>query len=433
MDDGQLVLRIILFIILILISAILFSTNIAVSALSESRLEKQSEEGSRRAAKILRYAKEPFRYRSALYIMELITAVTSGIFLVRPLAVLLGQTLAEKGMPAAFSYVLSLILLCLADVLVITVFAVNLPKRAAMHNPERLAFASINFVSMITGLFMPMTLLAGAVTKLAARLEGPNSKDIEENVTEEDIIMMVSEGHEQGVIEESEAEMISNIFELDDKQAADIMTHRSNVCGIESDCPLREAAQLMSGNQFSRYPVYEDDLDNIIGILHLKDVMRALLDGKPHTIKDIMRPPVFVPETQNIDKLFRTMQADKMHLVIVVDEYGQTSGILAMEDILEEIVGNIMDEYDVDENHITPTGNKNEYIIDGRTPLDELGKRFGITFDDDRFETLNGFMMSCMDRVPEPDDHFSCEYKGYRFRILSVENRQVQRVLMTRL
>ena len=162
MDDGQLVLRIILFIILILISAILFSTNIAVSALSESRLEKQSEEGSRRAAKILRYAKEPFRYRSALYIMELITAVTSGIFLVRPLAVLLGQTLAEKGMPAAFSYVLSLILLCLADVLVITVFAVNLPKRAAMHNPERLAFASINFVSMITGLFMPMTLLAGA-------------------------------------------------------------------------------------------------------------------------------------------------------------------------------------------------------------------------------------------------------------------------------
>ena len=427
MDDGQLVLRIILFIILILISAILFSTNIAVSALSESRLEKQSEEGSRRAAKILRYAKEPFRYRSALYIMELITAVTSGIFLVRPLAVLLGQTLAEKGMPAAFSYVLSLILLCLADVLVITVFAVNLPKRAAMHNPERLAFASINFVSMITGLFMPMTLLAGAATKLAARLEGPNSKDIEENVTEEDIIMMVSEGHEQGVIEESEAEMISNIFELDDKQAADIMTHRSNVCGIESDCPLREAAQLMSGNQFSRYPVYEDDLDNIIGILHLKDVMRALLDGKPHTIKDIMRPPVFVPETQNIDKLFRTMQADKMHLVIVVDEYGQTSGILAMEDILEEIVGNILDEYDKDDINIRLVGST--YLMRGLTPLEEVEDKLGIELSDE-FDTLNGYLVSKLDHSPVPDD--TGTEQGYIFHISHVKDNTISLVKVTK-
>ena len=427
MDDGQLVLRIILFIILILISAILFSTNIAVSALSESRLEKQSEEGSRRAAKILRYAKEPFRYRSALYIMELITAVTSGIFLVRPLAVLLGQTLAEKGMPAAFSYVLSLILLCLADVLVITVFAVNLPKRAAMHNPERLALASINFVSMITGLFMPMTLLAGAATKLAARLEGPNSKDIEENVTEEDIIMMVSEGHEQGVIEESEAEMISNIFELDDKQAADIMTHRSNVCGIESDCPLREAAQLMSGNQFSRYPVYEDDLDNIIGILHLKDVMRALLDGKPHTIKDIMRPPVFVPETQNIDKLFRTMQADKMHLVIVVDEYGQTSGILAMEDILEEIVGNILDEYDKDDINIRLVGST--YLMRGLTPLEEVEDKLGIELSDE-FDTLNGYLVSKLDHIPVPDD--TVTEQGYIFHISHVKDNTISLVKVTK-
>lgn len=427
MDDGQLALRIIIFILLIAISAILFSTNIAVSSLSESRLEKQSEQGNRKAARILKYVKEPFRYRSALYIMELITAVTSGIFLVRPLALLWGSSLATAGMPSQAAHVISMILLSLADVLIITVFAVNLPKRAAMHNPERLAFAAIGFVDLMTALFMPMTALTAAFSRLAARLEGPESHDIEENVTEEDIIMMVSEGHEQGVIEESEAEMISNIFELDDKQAADIMTHRSNVCGIESDCSLQEAAERMSGSQFSRYPVYEDDLDNIVGILHLKDVMRALLDGKPHTITDIMRPPVFVPETQNIDKLFRSMQADKIHLVIVVDEYGQTSGVLAMEDILEEIVGNILDEYDTDSVNIRQVGSN--YLMRGLTPLEEVEDKLGISLGDE-FDTLNGYLISRLDHIPVTDDVVT--EQGYLFRVSRVRDNMISLVKVSR-
>lgn len=255
---------------------------------------------------------------------------------------------------------------------------------------------------------------------------------------EEEIISMVNEGHEQGMLHETEAEMITNIFEFGDKEAKDIMTNRSNIVAIDRNMPLEKTLDYMLNESKSRFPVYDENIDHIIGILHFRDAMRAhrVLENKALPVSEVeglVRDAMFVPETKNIADLFRTMQKTKTQMVIVVGEYGQTLGLLAMEDILEEIVGNIMDEYDEDEAHIEETENADEYIIKGITRLEELEERFGISFGEQEFETLNGFLISKMDRIPEENEEFSIDAGGYEFRILSVENRMIQNVLVTKL
>ena len=264
-------------------------------------------------------------------------------------------------------------------------------------------------------------------------------KNNEEDVTQEELRNMVSEGQEQGVLDQAEADMISNIFEFSEKEARDIMTHRGDMITIDASMTLEEAVHFMLSKRNSRFPVFEENIDHIIGIVHRSDAVKYREDHPEakkepiQSIEEILRAPVFVPETKNIDDLFSQMQKGKQQMVIVIDEYGKTEGLIAMEDILEEIVGNILDEYDLDENHISATSNKNEFILDGRTRLEEMEKRFGLTFEDDRYETLNGFMISQMDRIPEDTDHFTCEYQGFRFHILTASRGQVKRLLLTRL
>lgn len=254
---------------------------------------------------------------------------------------------------------------------------------------------------------------------------------------EDEIISMVNEGHEQGVLQDSEAQMINNIFEFSDKEAKDIMTHRSNIVAIDGNTTLQEAVTFMLDEKNSRYPVYIENIDHIIGIIHVKDAFKVLQEGKMNekpvkSVKRIIREVKFIPETRNIDSLFRSMQALKNHIVIVIDEYGQTSGLIAMEDILEEIVGNILDEYDEDKELILEKG-EDTYEIDGLTHLDELEERFSISFEDEEFETLNGFLISRLERIPNDDDLFDMDYGGYHFKVLSIENKVIKRVLVSKL
>lgn len=249
---------------------------------------------------------------------------------------------------------------------------------------------------------------------------------------EEEIISMVNEGHEQGVLETAEATMINNIFDFVDKEAGDIMTNRGSIVAIDKNTHLVEALNFMLRNSNSRYPVYDENLDHVIGILYLKDAMRfhakdESFDRPICDIKGLIRKAMFIPETMNINDLFKTMQSKKTQMAIVVDEYGQTVGLIAMEDILEEIVGNIMDEYDIEEKHIRKNG-KDAYIIDGFTSLSDIEDILHIKFDVEDFETLNGFMISKLDRLPQKDEQFATESCGYSFSILEVENRMITKV-----
>ncbi len=248
---------------------------------------------------------------------------------------------------------------------------------------------------------------------------------------------MVNEGHELGVLEAGEVEMITNIFEFGDKEASDIMTHRNHIMALDSTTPFKEALNFMLKESNSRYPVYEENLDHVIGVLYLKDAMRIHtsdeeLNQPIGTVEGLVREAVFVPETKNIDDLFRSMQTEKNQMVIVMDEYGQTSGLVTMEDILEEIVGNIMDEYDSEENHIEEKGD-NEYVIEGMTKLEDLEERFGISFGETEFKTLNGYLISRLDRIRDEDENSEVEIDGYTFKIVKVEKNVIQSVLVRKI
>lgn len=254
---------------------------------------------------------------------------------------------------------------------------------------------------------------------------------------EEDILTMVNEGQETGAIEDGEAQMIAGIFALDDKEARDIMTHRTQINGIEDVMTLEDALHFMLDSNYSRFPVYEENIDKVQGIVHLKDVCRECQneDQRDKALKDIdglIREVQYVPETRKIDELFRQMQHSKSQMVIVIDEYGQTAGLIAMEDILEEIVGDIKDEYDEEQNQIQQKG-QDRFVIDGMSKLEDLEKQFGISFDEEFFDTMNGFMISKMDRIPEVGDQFSVEVDGYLFQIMKVKNHKIDKVTVRKL
>ena len=253
---------------------------------------------------------------------------------------------------------------------------------------------------------------------------------------EEDILTMVNEGQEKGTIEADEAAMISNIFALNDKEAGDIMAHRSQITAIEASMTLQEALDYMLDSANSRFPVYEENIDHITGILFLKDAFRMnrISANRKMAVKDIpdlLRKALFVTEKKKIDTLFQEMQQKKVQMAIIIDEYGQTAGLVTMEDILEEIVGNILDEYDEEESHIQKKG-QDEYIIDGMSELKELEERFDIDFEEEEFDTLNGFLVSKMDKIPEKNERFSVMVGDYQFQILKVGNRRIEKVLVTK-
>ena len=427
MDDGHPIIRIVIFIILLLIDAAFTGTEVAVSAVNESVLTKKKEEGDSRAARILRFVGQPAAFMSTIDLIGAAVTIIAGAFVARPfftdLTFLLMTRARLMYWPAA---VISHLLVCLIIIYFVTVFGILFPKRLAFKYAEKWAYSAIRIVTLISTLCRPFVALINGSVGLLVRLAGINPKDIEENVTEE-----VSEGHEQGVIEASEAEMISNIFKFDDKEVSDIMTHRRHICAVDCSLSLSEAAEIMARERYSRYPVFENDTDNIIGILHLKDVMRLIVSGETDTsIKEVMRKPVFVPDTQNINSLFREMQAKKMHMAIVVDEYGQSCGLVAMEDILEEIVGNILDEYDPDEDNIQIIGGA--YLMKGLTPLEDITRTLGITFDDD-FETLNGLLISKLEHIPQNNEFASIDIDGYTFKVMSVKDNAISLVKVTKI
>ena len=276
-----------------------------------------------------------------------------------------------------------------------------------------------------------------------------NNRKADEEKVEEEIISMVNEGNEQGLIHDDEVEMITNIFEFSEKEVRDVMTPRSDVVGIDKHTTMDETIKIMLENNYSRYPVFDDDLDNIVGILYFKDFVKAYLKDKNQTIEQIMVEPIFVHPTKNISELFKRMQKEKIHMVIVVDEYGQTEGIIAMEDILEEIVSNIQDEYDEDEQYyeedyddefsnvsddddddIALAGHG--YIVGGRAELDELSEHLGIEFPDEDFQTLNGFMLYELGRLPYENEKIDITYKGYNFETIGIKDKMIDKVRITK-
>ena len=271
--------------------------------------------------------------------------------------------------------------------------------------------------------------------KVKNLMHGASLKD--DDVTEEEIISLVNEGHEQGVLLDSEVEMIQNIFEFGDKDVKDIMIHRKNMIAIDGNLSYYDAVSFIVESGKSRFPVYVEDVDNIIGILLIKDAFAFAQKNEIFrtSIKDIpglIREVEFIPETLNINTLFQNMQVEKIHMCIVVDEYGQTSGIVAMEDILEEIVGNIEDEHD-DEEDAMFLESDGSYTVDGLTEFREILETIELPIEEDAFDTLNGYLISLLEEIPYDGESYVLKANGYQFEICNVEERIIREVRISKL
>lgn len=442
MDDGNPLLRVVIFIVFVITEAVFYGFGAAIQNVNTNDLERQMEEGSDKARKLLHIVNRPTRFVNSIQVSTNIIGMVTGAYILEQLGGILTHIL-EQSQPIIKPWISVVSLIVVGTLLVVMLisFGIVIPKRFAARNPEKWGYQLLPAVTFLMIPLMPFTWLVNGVAFVVLKLAGIDMLADNENVTEEDIMSMVNEGHEQGVLEASEAEMITNIFQLDDKDAGDIMTHRKNLVALDGEMTLRDAVDFILKEGYnSRYPVYEKDIDDITGILHMKDALIAAenksnLQVPIRDIEGLLREANFIPETRNIDSLFKEMQSEKIHMVIVVDEYGQTSGIVTMEDILEEIVGNIMDEYDVDEEFIAQAED-GSYVVSGMAPLDEVSKTLDIEFEEedyDSYDTVNGLLISKLDRIPQEGEHTELAYEGYGFKILQVENKMIHTVRVWKL
>ncbi len=438
-DGGASACSMFIFFALLIIEAILTGFNKAIPILNEKEIERRAvEEKDKKSILLNRIIERSTIYVNSIQMITTLVELVMGYFFLPRWTAAFGRWLDRLALFQEMSDVArhwtALVLAAIALMYILLTFGILFPKKIAQKYPDAWAYRFIRPIQFLRTALYPLTGIIAVSANALLRVFGLRNADEQADVTEEEIISMVNEGHELGVLEAGEVEMITNIFEFGDKEASDIMTHRNNIMAIDSSMPFKDALNFMLKESNSRYPVYEENLDHILGVLYLKDAMRIhtsdeSLNHPVGTVDGLLREAVYVPETKNIDDLFRSMQSEKNQMVIVMDEYGQTSGLVTMEDILEEIVGNIMDEYDPEENHIEEKG-ENEYVIEGMTKLEDLKERFGISFGETEFETLNGYMISKLDRIPDEDENSEVEVDGYTFQIVKVEKNVIQSVLV---
>ncbi len=448
--------HIILFFVILFVDVLIYGFQAALSVVDEREMERRQEEPDKKTALINHYADARERVDQLTGTMATLMHAIMGAVLFVPyiqkavhlIESSLGDTFvngtlwkvtlfSEVSVQISILHIVSAIVVGLILIYLVTSFGILLPRRLALRNPEKWAYRCVRYVHVLDIVFTPLLTLTNWTVKGVMMLFGGRGEE-SSTILEQEIMDMVHEGNEQGVIEDNEAQMIHKIFEYGEKEAQDIMTNRKHIVAIDVDMTLEEALQFMLEGKNSRYPVYEENIDHIVGILYLKDAMRyynavkAPKDVSVGSIEGLLRKAELIPLTRNIDDLFETLQSKKLQMAIVIDEYGQTAGLVTMEDILEEIVGKIQDEYDEDEEFIEETST-DSYVMEGMTPLKDIEEQLGVSFDDTEFETLNGFIIGVMEHIPEPDEDFDYDYHGYNFKVLSIENMRVQSVLVTKL
>lgn len=417
---------------LVALNAIVSGAESAIKNVNESNAVKRAEEGDKRAERLVKLLDTPYRYINVIEILITLSSLLIGMaysfFQYTRIEEWVENNLGYYNVAAGKQ--IAMVITTIVITYLVVLFGILLPKKVALKYADRFAYVLTDVIMFFGRLFTPFLWLLEKNTNLLLRIIHINPQELEENVTEEEIMSILNEGQEQGVIEAEEAEMISNIISFDAKTAGDVMTHRKNIVAINSELTIEEALHSMLNENFSRFPIYEGNIDNIIGVLHLKDVITYYLDPKLRrkALSDVAREPYFIPDTKGIDVLFHDMQSKKIHIAVAIDEYGQTAGLVAMEDILEEIVGEIMDEYDEDVETITEQED-GSFMIRGSASLEELEDVIKLRIekeDMENYDTINGLMISLLDHIPDGEEKESVSYGGYQLTIVEVGNKIIQ-------
>lgn len=421
---------IVLLLVLIILNALFAASEIAVISVNPNKIEEMANNGHKKAKYVQRFIAKPTRFLSTIQSGITFVGFFASASASHAFADDIGNFLAQISfISESFGRTLAIIIVTVLLSFVNIIFGELVPKRLAMKKPEQIAFFMVGLLRIVAFVLRPFVWLLTISTNLIIRMLGLDPNQEDKQITEEEIRTLVSVGGDKGVIHESEKEMINNIFEFDDTEVAEIMTHRTEVIAIPIDANIDEVVNLVFNEKYTRFPVYENNIDNIIGILHVKDLLRykeKYVEAN-FSIKQILRPAYYVPDSKKISDLFKEMQNQKVHMAIVIDEYGGTAGIVTIEDLIEEIVGNIFDEYDEEEIDIQEI-NENEYIIEGLTGLDDVEELLNIGLPVDDYDTLSGFIISLLGRLPDDNDHDEVKFGNCTFKIMEVDEKVISKV-----
>lgn len=423
-----------LLIILTGVNAFFTASEMAFITINDNKIRFLADEGDLKAKKVLLVLETPTRFLSTIQIGVtlagfLASAFASDQFSDPLVKILLNYISIDEDVIKTISVVIITLLLSYITL----VFGELVPKRIAMSKAEPIAFGVVGILRVISIVALPFVNFLSFTTNSVLRLFGFNPDEEPNQVTEEEIRMMVDVGEEKGTIRETEKEMINNIFEFDNKLVSEVMTHRREISGIPVEATLAEVKKILKNEQYTRFPIYDDSIDNIVGIVHLKDLLKYYDQAKTKTfsLQKIMRKPYFVPESKHIDELFFELQKNNTHFAVVIDEYGGTAGIITIEDLIEEIVGDISDEYDEDEKLIAQIS-ENTYDLNASIELEELEERCGVDLPNEDYDTLSGFLIGLLGRIPLNHEQIDLEYEGILFKVLKIEDKRIIKVRMVK-
>lgn len=429
-DPANIAPQILLIIILTLINAFFASAEMAIVSLNKNKIKILAEEGNRKAQLLEQLMKEPTKFLSTIQVGITLAGFFSSAYAATGISDDLGNFFERMNIP--YSQTIALISVTLILSYFILVFGELYPKRLALKKSETIALFSVKPIIFVLKVASPFVKLLSMSTNLLLRISGIKIDDLEEKVSREEIRSLVEVGQEQGAINETEKEMINSIFEFDYKLAEEIMTPRTEVYLVNIDRGIKEYLPELLHTKHSRIPVFEGDSDNIIGVLYMKDLVEeAYHVGFDNVnIRKIIRPAYFVPERKNIDDLFKDLQASKKQIAILIDEYGGFSGIVTIEDLIEEVMGDMDDEYDHEEESDIRKIDDNTYMIKGSTSVDDLNEQLSLNFDSDSedYDTVGGMLITILGHIPNSTAESTIECDGLVFKIEEFKNNRIEKV-----
>lgn len=426
MDSGpsSILLELFLILFLVLINAFFAASEMAIISLNKSKVNMLAEEGNEKAQLLINIMGEPSKFLASIQVGITLAGFLASASAAASLSEHLSRLLSNLNIPGTEKISLMVITIILSYITL--VLGELFPKRIALQKSEQIAMFAIKPILFVSKISSPFVKLLTLSTNGLVKLFGLNIDNLEEKVSEEEIRSLIAVGEENGVINEIEKEMINGIFEFDDTLAKEIMTPRTKVFALEVNTPIKEIMGQVIEEQYSRIPIFEDDTDNIIGILYMKDLFTHIANCTTAdlNIRNLLREAYFVPETKNIDTLFKELQNTKNHMAILIDEYGGFSGIVTIEDLIEEVMGNISDEYDVSDDYISKIDN-NIYIINGLTTIDEVNETLNLSLPSNDFDTIGGFLITLLGSIPKENETHTIDYENLTFTIEKVNDKRV--------
>lgn len=435
MQDGNIWLMLLFQVILIALNAVFASAEIAVISMNEPKLEKMAEDGDKRAKRLYKLTKEPARFLATIQVAITLAGFLGSAFAAENFSGPIVKWLVSLGVkiPESTLGVISVVITTIILSYFTLVFGELVPKRVAMRKTEEIALGISRTVSGISVAFAPVVWLLTKSTNLVLRLIGIDPNEDENDVSEEDIRVMVDSGAKNGSIDNSERDFIQNVFEFDDLTVGEICTHRTEVTLLWLEETDEEWEETIHQTCHNFYPVCDETVDNVVGVLYLKDYFRLDDHSREKVMKSAVKNPYFVPESVKADVLFRNMKAEHKSFAVVLDEYGGMRGIVTLYDLIERLVGKLGNDEQTINHREDPTIERldsNTWRVSGSVPIDEIEKEVGVELPDDDFDTFSGLVFSELGSIPDDGSSFETDAYGLHIKVESVQDHQIESALI---